>query len=49
MFIIPLSQPGADEVNFHFIAFVNVKGQLYELGKFLFSFVHSCVFDHNPI
>ncbi|XP_076003737.1 ubiquitin carboxyl-terminal hydrolase isozyme L1 [Genypterus blacodes] len=27
-------RPDADEVNFHFIAFVNVKGQLYELdGK----------------
>lgn len=27
------SQPEADKVNFHFIAFVNVNGQLYEFGK----------------
>lgn len=28
-----LSQPEADKVDFHFIAFVNVNGQLYEFGK----------------
>lgn len=28
-----LSQPEADKINFHFIAFVNVNGQLYEFGK----------------
>lgn len=32
-----LSQPEADKINFHFIAFVNVNGQLYEFGKHMFS------------
>lgn len=31
--IFQLLQPEADKVNFHFIAFVNVNGQLYEFGK----------------
>lgn len=31
--ICKLPQPEADKVNFHFIAFVNVNGQLYEFGK----------------
>lgn len=35
-FLISLSQPDADEVHFHFISFVNVNGQLYELGKVVF-------------
>lgn len=28
-----LPQPEADKLNFHFIAFVNVNGELYEFGK----------------
>lgn len=32
-----LSQPEADKINFHFIAFVNVNGQLYEFGKHMLS------------
>lgn len=30
-------QPEADKVNFHFIAFVNANGQLYEFGKLVTS------------
>lgn len=30
---ILISQPEADKVNFHFIAFVNANGQLHEFGK----------------
>lgn len=40
-----LSQPEADKINFHFIAFVNVNGQLYEFGKHMLSHdVDSCMY-----
>lgn len=35
-------RPEADEVNFHFIAFVNVNGQLYELDGKMKGAVHHC-------
>lgn len=49
-----LLQPEADNVNFHFIAFVNVNGQLYEFGKMIASSksIVSCFMlyiSNNPV